>query len=150
MTNQASLHLVCPSCATINRVPQNKLNDAPVCGKCKTRLLNGPPIAATDDNFARYTGQTDLPVVVDFWAPWCGPCKQFAPVFVQVAQAFGTRASFVKLDTEANPRTAAQFQIRSIPTLMVMRGGREVTRLAGALPRHQFEQWLNQQLASQS
>lgn len=146
MNDNAPLQIVCPACSAINRVPGNRMGDRPICGKCRKALLAGQPINATDQNFSRFVDKSDLPVVVDFWATWCGPCQQFAPVFSQVAGEMATRAVFVKLDTQANQQTAARYQIRSIPTLMVFHRGREIARLSGALPKPQFQQWLNQQL----
>ncbi|WP_226702974.1 thioredoxin TrxC [Microbulbifer elongatus] len=120
--------------------------DRPLCGKCRAPLITGHPINASDANFRRFIDKSDLPVVVDFWATWCGPCQQFAPVYSQVADEMATQAVFLKLDTEANQQTAATFQIRSIPTLMVFHHGAEITRLSGALPRPQLLQWLGQHL----
>jgi len=141
-----SLQIVCPACNAINRVPASRLGDGPLCGKCRAVLLAGTTVDANDRNFRRYVDSSGLPLVVDCWASWCGPCQQFAPVFSQVAAEMATRATFLKLDTEANPDTAAQLQIRSIPTLLVFHRGREIARLSGALPKAQFQQWLSQQL----
>ncbi|KUJ84660.1 thioredoxin TrxC [Microbulbifer flavimaris] len=148
MTDSAPLQIVCPACNAVNRVPGHRLGDRPVCGKCRSPLLGGHPVNATDQNFSRFIEKSDLPVVVDFWATWCGPCQQFAPVFSQVSGEMATNAVFVKVDTQANQQAAAQYQIRSIPTLMIFHRGRELARLSGALPKPQFQQWLHQQLAS--
>lgn len=141
-----AIELTCPSCGAINRVPEDRLDSHPVCGKCKTRLLNGQPLAASDAAFQRLVDRNGLPLVLDFWASWCGPCQQFAPTFQASAADFATRARFIKIDTQACPQTAARFQIRSIPTLMIVSNGKEITRLSGALPKAQFDQWLEQHL----
>lgn len=125
-------HLVCTHCDQINRIPLARLAQGPRCGACKRALLDGKPHALDDDSFARVASRSGLPLVVDFWAAWCGPCKMMAPVFAQAAERLATRAVFVKVDTDAAQRTAARFDIRSIPTLIVMRDGREVARQAGA------------------
>ena len=148
MSTSEALQIVCPAGTAINRVPAAKLGNKPLCGKCRKALISGQPVVTSDQTFSRFADKSDLPVVVDFWATWCGPCQQFAPVFSDVAAEMSTRASFIKLDTEANPVTAARFQIRSIPTLMIIHKGREVARLSGALPKSQFQQWLNQNLAA--
>lgn len=147
MTAQ-TLQLVCPHCSALNRVPAQKLGDHPSCGKCHDPLISGHPVNVTDQNFSRFLEKNDLPLIVDFWANWCGPCKNFAPVFSQVASEMSTQVTFGKLDTEAQQYTASRYQIRSIPTLMLFHHGREIARLSGALPKPQFTQWLKQQLAS--
>ncbi|CAM3695189.1 thioredoxin TrxC [Parendozoicomonas haliclonae] len=140
------MQLVCPSCQALNRVPDEKLSDNPLCGKCHKPLLPGEPIPVSDASFARFVEKSELPIVIDFWASWCGPCQNFAPVFHDVAKTFASRALFIKVDTENNPQTAGRFAIRSIPTLMVMHKGKEVERLSGALPAQQFSQWLDNNL----
>lgn len=139
--------IVCPNCSAINRVPSSKLNAHPLCGKCRQGLLSEHPIIANDQNFSRFIEKNDLPVVVDFWASWCGPCQQFAPVFSQVSHEMATQACFIKLDTENNQMIASRYQIRSIPTLMILHHGKEIARLSGALPKTQFKQWLQQYLS---
>jgi thioredoxin 2 len=130
---QDTLHLVCPACGQLNRVPHGRLGDDPVCGKCKRALLPAHPVGLDDDRFERYVTRNELPVVVDFWAAWCGPCKAMAPVFERAAADYAGRILFAKLDTDAGPRTAGAWNIRSIPTLIVFRQGQEVARQAGAL-----------------
>lgn len=141
-----AIELTCPSCGAINRVPEARLPEGPVCGKCKNRLLTGQPLAASDASFQRLVDRNGLPLVLDFWATWCGPCQQFAPTFEATAADFATRARFIKIDTEACPQTAARYQIRSIPTLMIVKNGSEVVRMSGALTKAQFVQWLEQHL----
>jgi thioredoxin 2 len=144
----SSIQIICPSCNTKNRLPKSKLNDKPICGKCGKSVLSISPIVASDQNFKRYVTDNGLPVVVDFWAPWCGPCKQFAPIYEQVSAEMSTQACFVKLNTESNQTTAGGYNIRSIPTLMIFYQGKEIARMSGALPKAQLKQWLLQNLPS--
>ncbi|HSC81249.1 MAG TPA: thioredoxin TrxC [Chitinolyticbacter sp.] len=133
----------CPHCHTGNRIEPVRLAEAPSCGACHQPLLNGP-IAGTAENFHELLRHSKVPVVVDFWATWCGPCQTFAPAFASAAEAFAGKAVFVKIDTEAEQALAAQYKIRSIPTIAVFDGGNELERLAGALPSGQFKAWLTQ------
>ncbi|MGN6827457.1 MULTISPECIES: thioredoxin TrxC [Roseateles] len=139
------MHLVCPACAATNRVPEAKLEDQPVCGRCGAELMAARPVDLSDASFAAFVGKTELPVLVDFWADWCGPCKMMAPHFAQAA-AQQPLIRFAKLDTEANRQTAAAYNIRSIPTLMLFQGGREIARQAGALSAADLQRWLQAQL----
>lgn len=136
-----STHVACPHCAALNRIPSARLAEDPVCGRCGQALLDGRPLALTDADFERIVARTELPVIVDLWAPWCGPCRSMAPAFEQAARELKGRALLVKVDTDANPHTAARFQVRSIPTLLKLQQGREVARISGAMPAAQIVRW---------
>lgn len=136
----------CPSCSGVNRVPLERITESPNCGKCQSPLLDGAPIEGTELNFEAILNSS-VPIVVDFWAPWCNPCVGFAPVFSDVAAERAKNIRFVKVDTESQQNLAAKFQIRSIPTVMVFKNGQRVDVINGALPKGQFDQWLNQAIS---
>ena len=132
--NDIRIQLACPHCHAANRLPASRIDDAPVCGKCGQPLLQGQSLDLTDDNFDAVVRATKLPVVVDFWAAWCGPCQMMAPAFKQAAAQLKGQALLVKVDSDANPALSARYSIRSIPTLLRLQGGVETARQSGVVP----------------
>lgn len=137
-----SVHVACPACAAVNRVPGERLGDSPRCARCKQPLFQGKPAALDAAAFDIHLGRGDLPLVVDFWAPWCGPCHAMAPVFETAARRLEPRVRLAKVDTDAQPAIAARYGIRSIPTLIAFRGGRELGRQSGAMPLDRLLAWI--------
>lgn len=137
--------ICCPECSATNNVPTNRLGDGPKCGKCKQALFQGNTVNLTSANYQNMINRNDIPVLIDCWATWCGPCQQFAPIFEQAATQFEPNLRLAKLNTEAEQAIAGQLQIRSIPTLILFKQGKEIARISGALPLGQLKQWLTQQ-----
>jgi thioredoxin 2 len=143
-----SLHLVCPGCRAVNRVPAERLRQTPNCGQCHAPLFAGRPVPLTAATFHKFVSRNDIPVVVDFWAPWCGPCKAMAPAFEHAARELEPAVRLAKVDTEAEPSLGSTFGIRSIPTLVIFSHGKEVARHSGAIGTADILRWVGANVRS--
>ena len=137
-----ALHIVCAHCRSLNRVPASRLTERPNCGRCHSPLFSGHPIRLTAEDFDLHASRADIPLVVDFWAPWCGPCLMMAPAYEEAAKALEPHVRLAKVNTEEEQPLAARFGIRSIPTLIAFRGGRELARQPGALGTQDIVRWV--------
>jgi len=139
-----SINVVCPHCQKVNRIPKKESYTKANCGSCKASLLDSKPVSVDSSSFGHFVANSDLPVVVDFWAPWCGPCRMMAPAFEEASQAMALKAQFIKVNTEEQPQLGGQYQIQSIPTMVLFKNGVEVDRVSGALSSQRIQNWINQ------
>ncbi|KGM55281.1 thioredoxin [Lysobacter daejeonensis GH1-9] len=145
-----ALHIACPHCHALNRVPPERLGEAPACGRCHRALFDAHPVELGVDHFAIHYTRSDLPLLVDFWAPWCGPCQVMAPHFAQAAALLEPRVRLAKVNTQNEPTLGQQFGIRSIPTLALFHHGRELARQAGAMATADIVRWTQQHLVARA
>ena len=145
-----ALHIACPHCHALNRVPPARLGEAPACGRCHRALFDGHPLELGVDHFATHYTRSDLPLLVDFWAPWCGPCQVMAPQFAQAAAMLEPQVRLAKVNTQNEPTLGQQFGIRSVPTIALFHGGRELARQAGAMGAADIVRWTRHHLAGRT
>jgi thioredoxin 2 len=142
-TQSTAIHAVCPGCGKVVRIAAERMQDRPRCPSCKQGIFTGEPVVLDDRSFGNFISGNDLPVLVDFWAPWCGPCHTFGPVIEQAAKAFSTQVIVAKVNSDEAPAASQRLQIRSIPTVVLFSQGREIARQTGAMPMNTLRQWMS-------